>query len=139
MFTLEQIDDIAKLRLRKRDILTAVKKALPLTEQDDGKLWDLIEQGDLRVWVGKNEDTVVGLVTTTVINDLMGNKSILIYTVTGAQVEDAYWTKGLAVLSAYAKKKGASQIVTFMNKPKLAGLVEAAGGQVLYYGIIPCQ
>jgi len=139
MFRFELIDDLSKLRLHKAKILEAMRAALPTSEQDDAKLWALIEAGELAVWIGKADEVTIGLVTTTVITDMMGNKSLLVYTVTGSNVEDDYWTKGLAILSAYAKGKGAEQIVTFMKKPRLAGLVEAAGGQVLYYGIIPCR
>jgi len=97
-----------------------------------------IERGKLHVWVGVEEDKIVGILLTTFIyQSIEGHLTLLIYAAYIADSALAYVRKNYKVLNQFAVEANCISISFYTNNPKLASFAARIGGHQEYHLSVP--
>lgn len=87
--------------------------------------------GGAVLWQVVNEEReMVGFIVTTILRDMSGVSTLLIYSsVILMNSPVKYWTECAETLRIYAKDKGCSKIVAFTSNEKLLTLLKEEGAE----------
>ena len=88
-------------------------------------LWHVLT-GYAQIWLYKNEKQEnQGFVLTTILNDISGVRTLLIYNMVVIDKEAKVdWEKEFATLRLYANSKGCSKIGAFVSNSKILDIVK---------------